>query len=135
MSVGACILCVGVPDFSQWVCDDAADRHFPRSRAVRRGLGGGQRRRSDQPLWRLIRHACITISKDVGPLRRHLEASSLGEGYPEFLIATDHLMLCEPALDRTKINPMLLEAWNFVYDTAKLKVRSPSVCWFACGGG
>ena len=47
---------------------------------------------------------------------------SLGEGYGEFLIAVDNLMSCEPALDRSKINPMILEAWNFVYDTAKLKV-------------
>lgn len=62
--------------------------------------------------------------QDVAPLRKHLEAVSLGEGYGEFLIAVDNLMSCEPSLDRTKINPMILEAWNFVYDTAKLKVLS-----------
>ncbi len=61
-------------------------------------------------------------------MRRYLEAGTLGEGYPEFLIATDNLMLCEPALDRTKINPMLLEAWNFVYDTAKLKASFCRAC-------
>ncbi len=68
--------------------------------------------------------------QDVGPLRKNLESANVGEGYGEFLDAVDSLMACEPALDRSKISPMMLEAWNFVYDTAKLKVKKHA---WACG--
>eukprot|EP00591_Stephanopyxis_turris_P008696 CAMPEP_0195524846 /NCGR_PEP_ID=MMETSP0794_2-20130614/24937_1 /TAXON_ID=515487 /ORGANISM="Stephanopyxis turris, Strain CCMP 815" /LENGTH=295 /DNA_ID=CAMNT_0040655163 /DNA_START=183 /DNA_END=1067 /DNA_ORIENTATION=- len=70
---------------------------------------------------------------DVGPLRKNLESVSLGEGYGEFLIAVDNLMSCEPALDRSKINPMILEAWNFVYDTAKLKAKAAKLMLASLG--
>lgn len=60
---------------------------------------------------------------DVAPLRKHLDSISLGEGFGEFLASVDSLMQCEPKLDKTKVNPMLLEAWNCVYDIAKKKLK------------
>lgn len=60
---------------------------------------------------------------DVTPLRKHLDSMSLVEGFGEFLAACDDVMQCEPKLDKSKINPMLLEAWNYVYDIAKLRLK------------
>jgi len=60
--------------------------------------------------------------EDVEPLRKDIEVAKLGKGYVRFMLETEDLIACEPKLDTSKLAPIMLEAWNGIYEMKKMHV-------------